>query len=242
MTPTTVTILTSPISSDNNLHERLNQVRRGISEACAAAGRSDDEITLIAVTKFHPVSLVRELISLGVSNFGESRHQEAAPKAAALTDQQVTWHFVGQVQTKKARRVSRYAQVIHSVDRRSLLDALSVAESDEPLPDTEIFLQVNLTDDPLRGGVGDLELEPLAEYALGTQGVRVRGVMAVAPRNGDPARAFEQLHAASQRVQALDHSASAISAGMSGDYPTAIAWGATHLRIGSAITEKTLER
>ena len=233
------TILTFPTSSNNDLEQRLKLVRQNISDACSLVGRSDQEITLIVVTKFHPVSLVQQLIDLGVRDVGESRHQEAEPKAAELADQNLTWHFVGQVQTKKARRIRQYASVIHSVDRQALVDALGSDDDLASLSVTEIFIQINLTDDPARGGVSEPDLEPLVEHALGMPGVRVRGVMAVAPREGDPAHAFARLRAASERVQTLDPTASAISAGMSGDYRQAIAFGATHLRIGSAITAKS---
>jgi len=226
-----MTTSTSPTSSSNGLAERLAAVREGVSDAARAAGRSPEELTTIVVTKFHPTSLVRELAELGVHDVGENRHQEAQEKAAELADLPLTWHFVGQLQSKKARQARRYASVIHSVDRVSLVDALA---SDESTIDA--FVQLNLTDDPARGGVADRDLEPLVEHVLATPGLRLLGVMAVAPLGEEPARAFERVRAASDRVRALAPDAASISAGMSQDYREAIAAGATHLRIGTAIT------
>lgn len=228
---TRMTTSTSPTSSSRPLAERLTAVREDIAAAARTAGRSPAELTTIVVTKFHPVSLIRELASLGVRDVGENRHQEAQAKAAGLGDLDLRWHFVGQLQSKKARQVRRYASVIHSVDRVSLVDALRSEELD-----IDAFVQLNLTDDPARGGVADRDLELLAEHVLATPGLRLLGVMAVAPLDEAPARAFERIRAASERVRRLAPEASAISAGMSHDYREAIAAGATHLRIGTAIT------
>lgn len=226
-----MTTSTSPTSSSSPLAERLAAVRAGIADAARAAGRSPDELTTIVVTKFHPASLVRELSALGVRDVGENRHQEAQEKAAELADLDLVWHFVGQLQSKKARQVRRYASVIHSVDRVSLVEALASDESD-----VDVFVQLNLTDDPARGGVADRDLEPLVEHVLATAGLRLRGVMAVAPLDEEPASAFERVRGYSDRVRALAPDATDISAGMSQDYREAIAAGATHLRIGTAIT------
>jgi pyridoxal phosphate enzyme (YggS family) len=216
--------------STSALAERLATVSARIDQAARDAGREPDEITTIVVTKFQPASLVRELATLGVRNVGENRHQEAQSKAEELADLDLTWHFVGQLQSKKARQVRRYAQVIHSIDREALVDAL--AEGD-PI---DCFVQLNLTDDPDRGGVALSGLENLVERVLAAPALQLLGVMAVAPLDVEPRRAFADVRAASERVQALAPAATAISAGMSQDFADAIAEGATHLRIGTAIT------
>jgi PLP dependent protein len=216
------------------LAERLEALRASIADAAAEAGRNPAEIRLIAVTKFQPAAVVRELFELGVRDFGESRHQEARAKAAELAHLDLTWHFVGQLQTKKARQVRAYADVIHSVDRVALVDALSDATNAADVRDC--FVQLNLTDDPGRGGVATEDLEPLVERVVAAPGIRLLGVMAVAPLGADPRRSFAAVRAASQRVAAIDPEAVWISAGMSGDYREAILEGATHLRIGTAIT------
>jgi pyridoxal phosphate enzyme (YggS family) len=213
--------------------DRLDGVRAAIEDAARDAGRDPAELTTIVVTKFHPASLIRELADLGVRDIGENRHQEAAAKAQSLSDLPLTWHFVGQLQSKKARQVRRYAQVIHSVDRPALVSALASTEDT-----VDCFVQYNLTDDPARGGVGSDELEPLVEQILDTPGLRLLGVMSVAGLNESPRAAFSRLRSISERVRSLAPEARAISAGMSGDFAAAIAEGATHLRIGTAITGK----
>jgi pyridoxal phosphate enzyme (YggS family) len=213
------------------LLERLQTVEAGVRDAAREAGRDPEGITTIVVTKFHPASLVRELSAAGVTNFGENRHQEAQAKAAELTDLDLIWHFIGQLQSKKARQVRGYASVIHSLDRPSVVDALASADSV-----LDCFVQLNLTDDPARGGVQGDDLERMTEQVLSTAGLRLLGVMAVAPLDEEPRRAFARVRAASERIMVLAPSASFISAGMSADYREAILEGATHLRIGSAIT------
>ncbi|MCL2515537.1 MAG: YggS family pyridoxal phosphate-dependent enzyme [Microbacteriaceae bacterium] len=220
-----------------DLADRLAAVRSEIEDAARAAGRDPGELTTIVVTKFHPASLVRELRALGVRDVGENRHQEAQAKASELADLDLAWHFIGQLQSNKARQVRRYAHIVHSVDRAALVDALARREDDPAdTPLTDVFLQLNLTDDPGRGGVAPGALEALAEHALASPGIRVRGVMAVAPLGEEPRSAFARVRAASDRLRSLAPDARDISAGMSGDFRDAVLEGATHLRIGTAIT------
>lgn len=213
----------------DTLADRLERVRAEVADAAHVVGRSAEELTLIVVTKFHPAALVRELAELGVQDVGENRHPEAGDKAAECADLDLNWHFIGQLQTNKAKQVRRYAHAVHSVDRPALVSALAGSELD-------CFIQVNLTDDPGRGGVSPEALEPLVESVLAADGLRLRGLMAVAPLD-EPARpAFARVAALSDRVQRISPEATALSMGMSHDFADAIAEGATHLRIGSAIT------
>lgn len=215
------------------LAERLESVRGAIADAVREAGRPDDDITTVVVTKFHPASLVRELAGLGVRDFGENRHQDAAPKAAELAELHLDWHFVGQLQSNKARAVLDYATALHSLDRVSLVDALAAVGS--PL---DVFLQLNLTDDPHRGGVNAGELGALVDRVLAVPSLRLRGLMAVAPLGAEPRAAFAAVRSASERLRRSAPDASSLSMGMSGDFREAILEGATHLRIGTAITGK----
>lgn len=226
----------APVLAYPGLEGRLSAIRNNIAEACRAVGRAPESTTLIVVTKFHPATLVRELSALGVVDVGENQHQEARQKAAELTDLDLNWHFIGQLQTKKARQAARYASAIHSIDRERLVDAL--AEGDRVI---DAFVQVNLTDDPGRGGVAPAELERLAERVMEAPALRLRGVMAVAPLEESPESAFARLAKYSEQVRAISPEATAISAGMTHDFAEAIAAGATHLRIGSAITGKRPE-
>jgi len=211
------------------LADRLAGVRSDIADAAARADRDPAQITTIVVTKFHPAQLVRDLHALGVRDFGESRHQEAGPKAVELADLDLEWHFIGQLQSKKARQVAEYASVIHSLDRDSLVTALGSSE-------TSAFVQVNLTDDPARGGVTPRRLDEFVDGVLAAGGIRLLGLMTVAPLD-EPARpAFARLRELSERVQKQAPDATFLSMGMSGDFTEAILEGATHLRVGTAIT------
>ncbi len=220
------------MAAEKSLADRLAAVDAGIADAARAAGRDPGEITRIVVTKFHPASLVRELAALGVQDVGENRHQEAQTKAAELADLDLRWHFVGQLQSNKAKAVRRYAHAIHSIDRASLVDALR----DETAPPIGGLIEVDLSGQPGRGGVAPDDVDRLAEHVLETPGIELLGVMAVAPLGEEPRPAFARLRAISDRVRALEPRAVLISAGMSGDYADAILEGATHLRIGTAIT------
>jgi pyridoxal phosphate enzyme (YggS family) len=223
----------SPISSSNpSLAERLEEVRAGISAAAVEAGRGVEEITTIVVTKFHEASLLRELYALGVREVGENRHQEAQAKAAELADLDLGWNFIGQLQSKKAKQVRTYVHSVHSLDRASVIEALGSSDGKT----IECFVELNLTDDPGRGGVADADLERITELVLATPGLELLGVMAVAPVGEEARPAFVRVREASGRMQRLAPGARFISTGMSGDYREAILEGATHLRIGSAIT------
>jgi PLP dependent protein len=214
-----------------SLAERYAATLADIAAAARDAGRDPATITTIVVTKFHPAGLVRELAALGAHDVGENRHQEAASKAAETAQLDLTWHFIGQLQSNKAAAVLEYSRVIHSVDRGSLVDALAKTKVQ-----AEVFLQLNLTDDPQRGGVHPDAVNQLAERVLATESLRLRGIMAVAPLGEDPSAAFARVRAASDRLVDLAPHATDLSIGMSGDYGEAIAAGATHLRIGTAIT------
>jgi pyridoxal phosphate enzyme (YggS family) len=212
-----------------SLAERLASVTEQVADAARAADRDPAELTTIVVTKFHPASLVRELADLGVTDFGENRHQDAAPKAAELRDLAINWHFIGQLQSKKARQVAEYASTVHSVDRDSLVTALDGSS-------LGVFIQVNLTDDASRGGVQPAELAALADDVLATSTLRLLGLMAVAPLDAEPRAAFAHVRELSGVLQQRAPDATALSMGMSGDFREAVLEGATHLRIGTAIT------
>ena len=213
------------------LAERYESVLADVASAARDAGRDPAEVTTIVVTKFHPASLVRQLAGLGARDVGENRHQEAAAKSGELGDLDLTWHFIGQLQGNKVAAALEYATVVHSVDRPSLVTALEKTGRH-----VGVFLQLNLTDDPQRGGVDPEALEALAERVLEVPSLELRGLMAVAPLDVPPRAAFAAVRAASIRLQSLAPAATELSMGMSGDYRDAIAEGATHLRIGTAIT------
>jgi len=223
--------------TDEDLAARLSAIDERIADSARTAGRDPGEITRIVVTKFHPAQLVRDLHALGVREVGENRQQELTAKRTDLREPRLEglrWHFIGQAQTNKAAAIRCASDVVHSVDRARLADSLHRAATDDRVLD--VLVQVNLTEDTGRGGSTLADAEALAEHVLGLDSLRLRGVMAVAPLDEDPAAAFGRLREVADRIRLLAADATWISAGMTGDFAQAIAAGATHLRIGSAIT------
>jgi pyridoxal phosphate enzyme (YggS family) len=219
------------------LTRNLEGVRTRIADACQRSGRSADEVTLTVITKFFPASDVRLLADLGVHHVGENRHQEAEAKAAECADLGLTWHFVGGLQSNKAAAVATYADVVESVDRAKLLRGLSrgAHESDRVI---EVLVQVSLDADPASGGragVAPDRAVPLAEQVAAADGLRLRGVMGIAPLDADPEPGFAKLAEIAAQVRLVDPGATWVSAGMSADLEAAVESGATHVRIGSAV-------
>jgi len=218
----------------------LGALRGRVADACAAAGRQTSSLTLIAVTKTYPADDVATLSELGVHDVGESRDQEARAKIAdlgsgAYPPYALRWHLVGRLQTNKARSVVSYAHAVHSVDRPKLVTALADAAAQVRPEPLEVFAQVSLDGDPDRGGVLPADLPTLADAVSRRPELILRGVMAVAPLHADPAAAFAELATISATLRRHHPDADAISAGMSHDFEQAIAHGATHLRIGTAL-------
>ncbi len=222
------------MSRSDDLAANLAAVRERIAKACADADRSENEVTLVAVTKTFPAADVRLLADLGVREVAENRDQEAAGKAAECQGEDLTWHFVGQLQTNKVRSVLSYADVVHSVDRERLVNALSeeaVRSGRSPL----CLIQVALDDGDGRGGVAASGVAALADAIAEAPGLALGGVMAVAPLGADPAPAFGRLAEIAAELQNDHPAAKMVSAGMSGDMEHAIACGATHVRVGTAL-------
>jgi PLP dependent protein len=229
--------MSNPDARRFELLDNLAEVRARIEQACAMAGRQAAEVTLVAVTKFFPVSDAVLLAEAGVTDLGESRDQEASAKAAefsTLTATSIRWHFLGRLQKNKARSVARYADLVHSVDRPELADALAdgAARAERVLP---VLVQLSTDADPERGGSAAAELLALADQVAGRPELRLDGVMAIAPLDIEPEAAFEQLAGVARRLRAAHPDATVISAGMSGDLEAAVRYGATHVRIGTAL-------
>lgn len=222
------------------LAANLGDVRARIDAACAAAGRDPGDVTLIVVTKTWPSDDVRRLAELGVRDVGENRDQEAAPKAADTADLDLRWHFVGQLQTNKAASVARYADIVHSVDRPSLVVALDkgAAKAGRRIG---CLIEVDLDEDATgRGGVTPAGVAELADAIAAAEHLDLLGVMGVAPlaprdQRAASAAAFDRLASISADLRQDHPRAVLISAGMSEDLEEAVAAGATHLRVGSAV-------
>jgi PLP dependent protein len=220
------------------LDRNLGVLRLRISAACEAAGRDPGEVTLIAITKTFPASDVRILAGLGVTDVGENRDQEAAPKAAACAglDPPVRWHFVGQLQVNKCKSVVSYADFVHSVDRLRLVEALG-RRARAAGREITCLVQADLDPepDPERGGAAPADVPALADAVAAEEGLVIGGVMAVAPLDAPPRPAFARLADLAAAVRAAHPGAMMISAGMTGDLEEAIAEGATHVRVGTAL-------
>jgi PLP dependent protein len=218
------------------LASRLKAVLGRIDDACVAAGRDPGEVTLVAVTKTFPVSDVRLLYELGVRDVGENRDQEAAPKAAECTDlsPDLTWHFIGQLQTNKCASVVGYARVVHSVDRVHLVQVLG-RQARKAGRIVTCLVEVSLDHTEGRGGVPEAEAGDIAAAVAAEEGLVLGGVMAMAPLGVPPAEAFAPLPRIAGAVRAAYPEAVIVSAGMSGDLEDAIAAGATHVRVGTAL-------
>jgi PLP dependent protein len=246
-------VLTGPAAADParaaELGARLASVRAWIARACESAGRPVSSVTLVVVTKTWPSSDVRLLAGLGVRDFGENRDQEASVKAAETADLDIDWHFVGRVQTNKARSIARYADVVHAVDSERLAQALDRAAGSAGRR-LGALVQVNLdarasdpgpasgAESPAAPGRAGVRPDGVPEVAAAIDratGLDLRGVMAVAPLGVDPGPAFGMLAEVAERVRARYPGAAWISAGMSGDLEAAIGAGATHVRVGSAV-------
>ncbi|MFJ5061079.1 YggS family pyridoxal phosphate-dependent enzyme [Streptomyces nigra] len=226
----------------DELAENLAKVERRIAAACAAAGRSRDEVTLIVVTKTYPASDVRILAELGVRHVAENRDQDAAPKAADCSDLPLAWHFVGQLQTNKVRSVAGYADFVQSVDRARLVTALSkeaVRQERELGCLIQVALDAGESARGERGGVAPGGVEELAGLVAEAPGLRLAGLMTVAPLTGEYAgrqrAAFERLMDLSTDLRRAHPAANMVSAGMSADLEEAVAAGATHVRVGTAV-------
>ncbi|MFZ8888274.1 MAG: YggS family pyridoxal phosphate-dependent enzyme [Aquiluna sp.] len=220
------------------LTERYRSVNDRIAASCIVAGRAVSDVELVVVTKNHSAEVVAELYDLGHRQFGENRDQEAGPKAEALAAGgrlDATWHFVGQLQSNKVRTVLNYATCIHSIDRSSLVKELAKQLGNREL-EIEGFIELNLTEDPARGGVEPGNLQQLAHSVMEIGRIKLLGVMAVAGLGVDPRIDFEKTLQASQELKKIAPEANQLSMGMSEDFELAIEMGATHIRVGSAIT------
>ena len=214
-----------------SLGDRLRHVQQRIAAAAQQAGRAPDTVTLVAVSKTHAADAVLTALGAGQTRFGENRVQEAAAKFPALRDAHpaLRLHLIGGLQTNKARDAVRVADVIESVDRPRLADALAAAIAAEGRS-PELLVQVNVGDEAQKAGVARAEADRFIEACRQRFGAALIGLMCIPPADADPAPHFAWLADCARR-----HGLATLSMGMSGDFETAIAYGATHVRVGSAI-------
>lgn len=226
------------------LGDRLDAVRERLQKACAAAGRGAEEVTLLAVTKNFPATDVVHLVDLGCEAFGEAREQEATPKVAEVDrlrpEAHPRWHVLGRLQRNKTKQVARWAHRVESVDSERLLSALdratgkAIGDGDRSTP-LEVLIQVSLDGDPSRGGCQREEIEALSSLAEGADHLRLRGLMAVAPRGSDADAEFGLLHRLWSPLRGRFAAADQLSIGMSQDLEAAVRHGSTCVRVGTAL-------
>ncbi len=228
----------------SELAAAVARVRERIAAACAAANRDAAGVRLLAVTKTYPAADVALLADFGVHDVAEARDQEAVPKVAEFTalrpDAAVRWHMVGRLQRNKARSVVRWARQVQSVDSARLVDALDrAARAAQDVGERDgavgVLVQASLDGDPARGGCPLPELEALADRVAAAAGLRLDGVMGVAPLDVAAEMAFAELAVVAQRLRRVHPGAIELSAGMSGDLEQAIAQGSTCVRVGTAL-------
>jgi pyridoxal phosphate enzyme (YggS family) len=223
----------------DTIGERWREVRAKVTDACKAAGRSPDEVTIVAVSKTHPAAAVHEALAAGATDFGENYAQELATKMAEVADARARWHFIGRLQSNKAKLVAGKVALVHAVDSASLgtelaKRALSAGATVQP-----VLISINVAGEATKGGVSPADASALARALTSIDGIRLDGLMTMPPPSDDPEAsrpAFEALAALRDQLAAdLGQPLPVLSMGMSGDYEVAIACGATHVRVGTAI-------
>jgi len=223
--------------SPQNFPVLVNHVRSRIRRAAIAAGRDPASVTLVAVSKSKPAESIRSVATAGVTDFGENYLQEALSKMNELGELPLTWHFIGGLQSNKTRAVAERFQWVHSIDRFSIARRLS---DQRPFhaPPLNVFIQVSLVPEPTKGGADPAELEQLASKIGQLPRMKLRGLMCVPPPQPDAAAeraVFSKLRNLQEALNARGHGLDALSMGMSADFESAIAEGATHVRIGTAL-------
>jgi PLP dependent protein len=229
--------VTDPPDRTRVIAARRGEIEARIAAACERAGRDPADVTLVAVTKTHPVASIAAALAAGLTHFGENRVQELAAKRAALPEASATWHLIGHVQTNKARDAVRSADLVHGVDSARLAEALARrAEADgRRLP---VLVQVNVSGEASKQGCSPEDAAALVAVVAALPELHLDGLMTLAAPADDPETIrpqFRLLRTLRDRLQTPDLALPVLSMGMSGDYEVAVEEGATHVRIGTAL-------
>ena len=221
----------------DTIEKRLQAVKSRIARACAAAGRDPRDIVLVAVSKTFPAAAVRAAHAAGQRDFGENHAQDAVAKIDALADRDLVWHFIGPIQSNKTRTIAAHFAWVHSIDRLKIAERLA-AQRPGQLPPLQACIQVNVSGEATKSGVAPAEAPALARAVAALPRLQLRGLMAIPEPTDDPAlqhRRFESLRDLKDRLVAEGLALDTLSMGMSDDLETAIAAGATMVRVGTAI-------
>ena len=225
------------LMNPQNLPAVLLEVRTRMAQAAAAAGRSAQSVTLLAVGKAQPLGLLAAAADCGVSDFGESYLQEALPKIAALQERALSWHFIGRIQANKTRSIAENFAWVHALDRLKVAERLG-AQRPHYAPPLNVCLQVNIAGEDTKGGIAPAELPALAAAVAGVPRLALRGLMCIPPEETEPARQrtwFARLRVLKDELNAAGHSLDTLSMGMSADFEAAIQEGATIVRLGTVL-------
>ena len=225
------------LMNPQNLPAVLLEVRTRMAQAAAAAGRSAQSVTLLAVGKAQPLGLLAAAADCGVTDFGESYLQEALPKIAALQERALTWHFIGRIQANKTRSIAESFAWVHALDRLKVAERLG-AQRPHYAPPLNVCLQVNIAGEATKGGVAPAELPALAAAVAGVPHLALRGLMCIPPEETEPARRrtwFARLRILKDELNASGHALDTLSMGMSADFEAAIQEGATIVRLGTVL-------
>jgi hypothetical protein len=212
----------------------LAQIFERVARAAERARRSPSSVTIVAVAKQQSASAIAEAQRLGLAHFGESYVQEALQKIALLADLPITWHFVGKIQANKTRQIAENFDWVHTVDRLKIAERLNEQRSPFAAP-LNVLIQVNQGDEPQKSGVRRQDVAALALAIAALPRLELRGLMTLPPLEGTPAHWFADLAALRNELESGGVALDVLSMGMSGDFEEAIAAGATHVRIGTAI-------
>jgi len=212
-----------------DVRENCRRILDRIHNAAARSGRDPSSVQLIAVTKKVAVEKIREAVAAGISHVGENRLQEALPKREALADLPLTWHFIGHLQTNKAKKAVAQFDWIQCVDRAELAEKLNQAAGKT----LSVLIEVKLHDEPTKSGISEEQLREFIQQFSRWNQLRLRGLMAIPPLFENPEEVRPYFH----RLRALaeEHRLHEISMGMSNDFEVAIEEGATMVRIGTAL-------
>ncbi len=233
--------MAEPLEAATGLRERLVEIREKIATVARRCGREPKEITLVAVSKTHPVSVVREALGVGVTDFGENRVQEAESKIPALGYEAARWHLIGHLQANKARRAVKLFNLVHTLDSVSLADRLDRACVEEDRVELPVLIQVDLAGETAKSGVSESGLSELAKAVNQLSRLRLQGLMTLPPffEGAEQVRPFfRRLRELRDELQAAGHFGEGrgeLSMGMSHDFEVAAEEGATIVRVGTAI-------
>jgi len=220
-----------------DITDHLADITQRVAFALERAGRAGDELTIVAVSKQKPAAAVRAAAAAGLRHFGENYLQEALPKIAEVADPAIVWHYIGRIQSNKTRQIAEHFDWVETVDRPRIAERLDAQRPPERGP-LNVLIQVNLDDEPQKGGVGETGAIELAQRIVELPRLKLRGLMCIPPAGQRPAAqraSFDAVTALALRLREQAYPLDTISMGMSSDFELAIAAGATSIRIGTAL-------